>query len=91
MPKHIGIDANYIAGTVTLTNVKVAQVNFTNAAGNPVSFTREPMISLTMLNASTIPPFKVAGIKTGNVFTGFKIGFQTPQTVDIDWTATERG
>jgi hypothetical protein len=91
MPRLLGIDVNFLSGTITLTSVKVAQVNFVNSNGDPVAFTKEPMVSLTMLNSSTVPPFKVAGTKTGNVFTGFKIGFQTTQTVDIDWTATERG
>ena len=90
MPRLLGLDVNYLSGTVSLTGVKVAQVTFRDSSGNAVSFTKEPMISLTILNASTVPPYKVKGNKTGNVFTGFMIGFQAAQSIDVDWTATER-
>jgi hypothetical protein len=89
MPKLLGLDVNYLSGTVTMTAVKVAKVTFRDSSGNAVSFTKEPMIALTILNSSTVPPYKVKGDKTGNVFTGFTIGFQTTQTVDVDWAATE--
>lgn len=88
--RHVAIDINQVTGTVTLTDVKMASVVFKNSDGDTVLFTKEPMVSITLLNAAVVPPFKVKASKTGNLFSGFILGFQTPQTIDIDWTATER-
>lgn len=90
MPIHVALDANQVCGTLELQNVKVAQADFADSAGNPVTFSKEPMIQMTLLNVSTVPPYKIVSIKTGNVFTGFKVGFSALQTLSIDWSATQR-
>ena len=90
MPRHLAIDTNYIGGTVSIVSAKTATINYTNAAGNPVLFTTAPRITLTMTSSTTAVPFKTLNVKTGALFSGFKIGFQTNVTADIEWVASER-
>ena len=90
MPEHYGIDVNVIGGTVSFTNTKTAKVDFKNQQGESVTFTFEPRIQLTLLNASTQVPYKVKATKVGNLFTGFVLGFQNQVTIDVDWQALKR-
>lgn len=91
MPEHYGIGVNFIGGTIHLENQKSAEVDFTDSNGNMVSFTLAPRVTLTLLNSSSAPAHKVRSTKTGSVYTGFTVGFQSNQTVDIEWQASKRG
>jgi hypothetical protein len=35
-------------------------------------------------------PFKVGDNKTGNLYSGFTIGFQSNVTCDVEWQALEK-
>ena len=89
MPRHLGIGANVVKGTVAFNSTKTAQADFKDDAGNPVGFTKEPNIQLTLLDPNGTPPYKVKSVKTGNVFTGFVIGFSQVQTLTVSWRAEE--
>lgn len=90
MPRFLAIDVNVVSGTVHLENTKTAQVDFKNAQGQPVAFTLAPRLQLTLLDQTNQIPFKVSNVKTGNVYTGFIVGFQTKVTTDIEWEVSER-
>jgi len=90
MPRHLAIDSNYVSGTISMNGTKVATAYFKNADGQPVLFSKAPRLTLTLLNASQASPFKTQDVKTGNLFIGFKIGFGSNVTLDIEWVASER-
>lgn len=90
MPKHLGIDANILAGTVTLKNAKVISVMFIDSKGQQMTFVKSPRIGLTLMDTSTNPPYKTNDIKSGDLFTGFILGFQAPVSIDVEWSAQER-
>jgi hypothetical protein len=83
------MDANAVSGVVKFNNTKTTQVVFKDSAGNAISFTKPPRIMLTILNSASMP-FKVSDNKTGNVYSGFTIGFQSVMTCDVEWQALEK-
>ena len=89
MPRHLGIGANVVKGIVSFNGTKTAQADFKDDNGNPVGFTQEPNVQLTLLDANGTPAYKVKGVKTGNVYTGFVIGFSQVQTMAVAWRAEE--
>lgn len=90
MPKHYAVDENILSGSVHFEGVKTAQVSFVKTDGSPVSFTVAPRVQLTLLNASSQVPYRVSNVKTGNLYTGIVIGFQSPVTIDVEWQVVER-
>jgi hypothetical protein len=90
MPEHYAVDVNVISGSVHFDNAKLMSVMYTNSNGDPVSFSKSPRLQLTVLNTTVVNPFKTQDIKAGNLFTGFKIGFQSNQTLDVEWQVMER-
>ena len=90
MPTHYAIDANIISGTVNFNSQKTMNINFTDTSGNTILFTKAPRIQLTIKNASTATACKTKDIKTGSLYSGFAIGFQTAVTLEVEWQAVER-
>jgi hypothetical protein len=90
MPRFLAVDVNVVSGTVHLENTKTTQVDFKNAQGQPVAFTLAPRLQLTLLDQTNINPYKVSNVKTGNVYTGFIIGFSNKVTLDVEWEVSER-
>jgi hypothetical protein len=90
MPRHLAIDANVISGTVHMTGTKTVQVDFRDSQGNPVAFTKAPRLQITLLNNLTQVPYRVANVKTGNVYTGVIVGFSSIVTLDFEWEISER-
>jgi hypothetical protein len=83
------MDSNVLSGTVSLKGTKSVQVAFKNSAGSNISFTKAPQITLTLLNTTAVV-FKVGDVKTGNLFTGFTLGFQNSVTCDVSWQVLEQ-
>lgn len=90
MPRHLAIDVNVVSGSIHLENTKTAEVQFRDSSGNPVVFSLAPRISMTLLFETSVPIYKFSNVKTGSVYTGFRVGFQIKVTGDIEWVAQER-
>ena len=90
MPRHFAIDANVVGGTVSIQGSKAADILFKNKEGNPVLFTLAPRIAITVTSQNAVSPFKVKNLKSGALFAGFTIGFQSNVTVEFEWQAFER-
>jgi hypothetical protein len=58
MPRFLGIDANYLSGTVYFNNVKVVQVNFLKCDGTKVYFTKAPRVLFTPADQTSLPAFR---------------------------------
>jgi hypothetical protein len=91
MPVHYGVDVNVISGSVHLDNVKTVEISYVDSSGNPVVFTKEPRLQITLLDASSQVPFKTRAIKSGVNYVGVIIGFQAKITIDLEWQVLERG
>lgn len=91
MPKHYAVDTNVISGSAHMENVKSIELTYTDSEGNPVAFTKEPRLQITLLDATSQIPFKTKAIKTGSNYTGVVIGFQQKITIDFEWQVAERG
>lgn len=91
MPKHYAVDTNVISGSAHLENVKTIEITYADSEGNPVAFTKEPRLQITLLDATSQVPFKTKAIKTGSNYTGVVIGFQQKITIDFEWQVAERG
>jgi len=89
MPRHLAVEANVIRGTAHFDNSKVAYVYFLNSKGEQVSFSKQPFVSLTILDNTSSPVVKIGWIKNGNLFTGCVIRFNNPYTGDVDWEVKE--
>ena len=91
MPKHYAVDTNVISGSAHLAGVKTIEITYRDSEGNPVVFTKEPRLQITLLDATSQVPFKTKAIKSGSNFVGVIIGFQNPITIDFEWQVAERG
>lgn len=91
MPVHYGVDVNIISGSAHIENVKTIEITYKDSDGNPVIFTKEPRLQITLLDATSQVPFKTKAIKSGSNFIGVVIGFQNKITIDFEWQVAERG
>lgn len=76
-------------GTVHFDGVKIVEVLFTKTSGERVVYSKAPVITLTLNDYSSAPPFKQSWSKEGILFIGFKIKFTQTWTGDVDWSARE--
>ena len=91
MPKHLAVGRNAIGGTASFNNTKTAACYYRDLGGNQILFTIAPQLQITLRDSTTNPPFKTGNIKSGNLFAGFVIGFQSNFTGEVEWQAIERG
>lgn len=91
MPVHYGVDINVISGSAHLENVKSIEITYKDSEGNPVVFTKEPRLQITLLDATSQVPFKTKALKSGVNFIGVVLGFQSKITIDLEWQVMERG
>ena len=89
MPRHYAEDVNTLRGEIHFDNTKIAFVYFKNSAGEQVSFTKRPFVSLTVLDQTSQPALRMGWIKSGNLFIGCKIRFAANFTGDVDWEVRE--
>lgn len=91
MPKHLAIDVNVLTGTAVFNNVKKMVIYYYNAAGNPMLFSKQPLVKITPLDTTAIPAAVTTHIKTGNMYAGFTLAFASIILLSVDWEVSERG
>lgn len=89
MPKHYALNANVFRGSIHFDNAKTGVVYFVNENNQPVSFTKAPFVTLTILDETNAPALKQSWIKKNNLFVGMIIKFTTNYTGDIAWEVKE--
>lgn len=90
MPRHLATDANVLRGTVSFFNSRNGQIQFKKENGTPVTFTKQPFVSLTILNQTDNPVFRLNWLRgAGGSYTGCNIRFSANYTGDVDWEVKE--
>lgn len=80
MPKALMVGENAITCAVSFNNTKTGQADFVNNRGIPVTFSVAPSVSITLDQNSTSIPYRFSWVKSGNLFTGIIIKFNTYYT-----------
>ncbi len=79
MAKHLAIGSNVIDGTISFDGRKVMRVMF------EITFLSKPSVKITLEDSSAAHVPYITRVKTDR----FRIGFKTPYTGIVAWTATE--
>lgn len=80
MLKALMVGENAITCAVVFNNTKTGQADFVNSRGAAVTFSKEPSVSITLDQNSTSVPYRFTWIKSGTLFVGITVKFNTLYT-----------